>query len=63
MKSMLIKDASEIIATLFAEISQRRGWNVATKPEVRSQRSEGHVTRRDFGRLKGSEMFLPFLES
>ena len=29
MKSMLIIDASEIIATLFAEIFQRRGWKVA----------------------------------
>jgi two-component system sensor histidine kinase/response regulator FitF len=29
MKSMLIIDGSEIIATLFAEIFQRRGWNVA----------------------------------
>jgi CheY-like chemotaxis protein len=29
MKSMLIIDGSEIIATLFAETFQRRGWNVA----------------------------------
>ena len=29
MKSILIIDGSEIIATLFAEIFQRRGWNVA----------------------------------
>jgi CheY-like chemotaxis protein len=30
MKSILIIDASEIIATLFAEIFQRQGWQVAT---------------------------------
>ena len=30
MKSLLIIDASEIIATLFSEIFQREGWKVAT---------------------------------
>lgn len=30
MKSILIIDASEIIATLFSEIFQRHGWKVAT---------------------------------
>lgn len=30
MKSLLIIDASEIIATLFSEIFQRTGWKVAT---------------------------------
>jgi DNA-binding response OmpR family regulator len=29
MKSMLIIDGSEIIATLFAQMFQRRGWKVA----------------------------------
>ena len=30
MKSMLIVDGSETIAKLFAEIFEKRGWNVAT---------------------------------
>ena len=30
MKSMLIIDGSEIIAKLFAEIFEKRGWNVET---------------------------------
>ena len=30
MKSLLIIDGSEIIATMFSEIFQRRGWTVAT---------------------------------
>jgi CheY-like chemotaxis protein len=29
MKSMLIIDGSQIIATLFAELFQKRGWHVA----------------------------------
>ena len=29
MKSMLVIDGSEIIARLFAEIFEKRGWNVA----------------------------------
>jgi CheY-like chemotaxis protein len=30
MKSMLIVDGSETVAKLFAEIFEKRGWNVAT---------------------------------